>query len=119
MNDSQMTIQNLKKIAEQFIVEREWTPYHTPKNLSMNLVREASELMEKFLWVTTQESVAEVETNRQEIEDELADALFSILCFANATNIDLSKAFHHKLLEVAKKYPVEKAKGRKEKYNKL
>ena len=119
MNDKKVTIHDLKELAGQFIAEREWAPYHTPKNLSMNIVREASELMEKFLWVTTQESVDEVSTNRQEIEDELADVLLGILSFANATNIDLSKALQHKLQEAAKKYPVEKAKGRREKYNRL
>lgn len=119
MNDKKTTMADLKILAGQFVAEREWAPYHNPKNLSMNIAREASELMEKFLWLTTQESINELAVNRQEIEDELADVLFGVLSFANTTNIDLSRALSHKLQEVAKKYPIDKSKGKKEKYTKL
>lgn len=118
MQDRATTVEQLKQIAAQFIEEREWNQYHAPKNLSMNLAVEAAELMEKFLWHTTAESFEEVEKNRQEIENELADVLFSILCFANATKVDLSKAFAFKLREIDKKYPIEKVKGKHEKYTK-
>jgi NTP pyrophosphatase (non-canonical NTP hydrolase) len=119
MADKIMTMQELKEIANAFIEEREWKQFHSPKNLSMDISIEANELMEKFLWVTTQESVEEIDKNRKEISDELADVLFGVLCFANVTGIDLSEAFTAKLADAAKKYPVEKAKGRREKYNKL
>ena len=116
MEDSKKTIQELKDIAAQFIKERDWNQYHSPKNLSMNISIEAAELMEKFLWLTTQESIEEIDKNRQEISDELADVLFGVLCFADVAKIDLSQAFEHKLAEAAKKYPVEKVKGKHEKY---
>jgi NTP pyrophosphatase (non-canonical NTP hydrolase) len=116
MADSKKTVQELKDIASQFIKERDWVQYHSPKNLSMNISIEAAELMEKFLWITTQESIQEVDKNRQEIADELADVLFGVLCFADVTNIDLSQAFEHKLAEAAKKYPIDKVKGKHEKY---
>lgn len=119
MSDTTKTIQQLKDIAAQFVKERDWNQFHNPKNLSMDISVEAAELMEKFLWMTTQESVEEIAKNRQEIADELADVFFGILCFANATGIDLAAAFEHKIAEVAKKYPVDKAKGRREKYTKL
>lgn len=119
MSDSTKTIQQLKDVAAQFVKEREWNQYHVPKNLSMNLAVEAAELMEKFLWLTTDQSVAEIEKNRQEIADELSDVFFSVICFANATGIDITQAFEHKIASVARKYPVEKAKGRHEKYSKL
>ena len=119
MDDTRATMADLKALTGQFVAERAWAPYHNPKNLSMNIAREASELMEKFLWLTTQESVDELSLNRQEIEDELADVLFGVLSFANTAKIDLSQALNHKLQEVALKYPIGKSKGRREKYTKL
>lgn len=119
MEDSQATLCDLKKIAEKFVSERDWNQYHNPKNLSMNITREASELMEKFLWLTAQESRDALVTNRQEIEDELADVFFGVMCFANTANIDLTRAFIHKIKDAAKKYPVDKAKGCNKKYTKL
>ena len=119
MSDKATTVEQLKKRADQFIQERDWKQYHSPKNLSMNISLEANELMEKFLWITTQESVSEVDKNRQEIADELADILFSVLCFANVTEIDLSQSFQSKLEKIARKYPLDKSKGKREKYTKL
>lgn len=119
MDDKKTTMADLKELAGKFVADREWAPYHNPKNLSMNIAREASELMEKFLWLTTQESVEELNLNRQEIEDELADVMFGVISFANTSNIDLSRALKHKLEEAAKKYPIDKSKGKREKYTKL
>ena len=119
MEDKQATVADLKDLIGKFVTEREWGQFHNPKNLSMDIACEASELMEKFLWLTTQESVEELTVNRQEIEDELADVLFGVLSFANTANIDLSRAVSHKLQETARKYPVDKSKGKREKYTKL
>ena len=40
----------------QFAAERQWEPFHSPKNLSMGLAVEAAELMEHFLWVDNETS---------------------------------------------------------------
>jgi dCTP diphosphatase len=117
--DEITTIDQLKKMADQFIEQRDWKQYHSPKNLSMNVSIEANELMEKFLWLTTQESVDEIDKNRQEISDELADIFWSVLCFANTTKIDLSDALTEKMKRTAQKYPIDKSKGKREKYDKL
>lgn len=119
MSDQIITLKELKDRARAFIAEREWVPFHSPKNLSMNISVEAAELMEKFLWLTTQESIGEVNKNRKEIEDELADILFSVLCFSNVTDIDLSTILERKMKEIGQKYPIEKSKGIATKYNKL
>jgi len=119
MSDAVTTIKRLKEVAQTFIDQREWSSYHSPKSLSMNIAIEAAELMEKFVWITTQESHDQMHKNRQEIEDELADVFFSVLCFANAANIDLSKAFERKLKEIDQKYPIEKSKGKATKYTDL
>jgi NTP pyrophosphatase (non-canonical NTP hydrolase) len=119
MVDETTTIAQLKEMVAAFVHERDWEQYHSPKSLSMNLSVEAAELMEKFLWIDNAESRTEINKNRQEIEDELADVLMSVLCFANAAKIDISKAFNHKLALTAAKYPIEKSKGEHTKYTKL
>ncbi|OGB97115.1 hypothetical protein A3F06_04305 [candidate division TM6 bacterium RIFCSPHIGHO2_12_FULL_36_22] len=116
MKDQKTTIEQLKKLAKEFVEERDWQQFHSPKNLSCAITVEASELLEKFTFVDSQESFKELETNRQEIEDELADVVFTALCFANVAKIDLASAIANKLEEVKAKYPIELCKGRKDKY---
>lgn len=116
MTDEKQTLQQLKDTAAEFVRERDWNQFHSPKNLSMDIAIEAAELMEKFLWLDTQESRDELEKNRQEIEEEFADTLFALLCFANEAKIDMTRAFQHKISLVGQKYPVDEVKGRREKY---
>jgi len=118
-NDVVTPIQDLKEIVRQFVTERDWVQFHSPKNIALKLSVEAGELLEKFAWMNEQDSFAECEKNRQEIEDELADVFIVTLAFCNAAKIDLSTAMMNKLQEVAAKYPIEKAKGVYTKYTKL
>jgi len=119
MLDKTTTVQELKDLVAKFIDEREWTQFHAPKNLSISIALEAAELMEKFQWCSLKESHDEAKTNRDEVEQELADVIITALCFARITNINVVKAIQEKMLINAKKYPVSKAKGRYTKYNKL
>ncbi len=116
MNDKKTTFEDIKKLAREFVEERDWLQFHSPKNLACAVAVEASELLEKFTFVNTEDSFKELETNRQEIEDELADVIFTAVCFANAANIDLAAALASKIEEIKKKYPVELCKGKKDKY---
>src|SRR5579872_4582074 len=106
MADTTTTLSELKELLQAFVRERDWEQYHSPKNLSMNISIEAAELMEKFLWVTTQESHEEVAKNRVEIEQEFADVFVGLLKFANVCEIDISRAVRNKVELDAKKYPV-------------
>lgn len=118
-NDSNTTLNELRTQMAQFVKEREWNQFHTAKNLSMYIAVEAAELMEKFLWTNQEESAKLCETNREEIEEEVADVLAVLMAFANACDIDISKAFIDKMEKNAKKYPVELSKGSFTKYTKL
>src|SRR5919106_5748279 len=112
MNDQQTTLAEIKKQCDEFITQRDWHQFHSPKNLSMNIATEAAELMEHFLWCSTDQAEAVTEKQRTDIQDELADVLMAICVFANATNIDLADAFNQKLAKQKIKYPVEKCKGK-------
>ncbi len=119
MNDQKTTLHELKEIATELVLERDWQQFHTPKDLSMNLSVEANELLEKFLWISSASSFEEINKNRTEIEDEVGDILFSILRFCSVANIDASSAFAKKIEKIKLKYPIEKSKGKYQKYTKL
>jgi NTP pyrophosphatase (non-canonical NTP hydrolase) len=119
--DASTTLADLKHRVLAFARERDWEQFHSPKNLSMALAAEAGELMEHFLWTDHAASRARAQepARRREIEDEIADVVIYALEFVNVAGIDLAAAIAAKLAANAKKYPVEKARGRSEKYTEL
>jgi len=121
LTDSTTTIAELKSRLAAFVHERDWEQFHAPKNLSMALAAEAGELMEHFLWATPEASkaVAASPAKRVKIAEELADVVIYALEFANVTGLDVAAAIETKIAANAKKYPVEKARGRSEKYTEL
>jgi NTP pyrophosphatase (non-canonical NTP hydrolase) len=121
MTDAATTVGEIRERVLAFARERDWEQFHSPKNLSMALAAEAGELMEHFLWTESKASGATLAdaAKRKKIEDELADVVIYALEFANIGGIDLAKAIEAKLAQNAAKYPVEKAKGRSDKYTEL
>jgi len=121
LTDSQTTLSDLKTRILAFARERDWEQFHAPKNLSMALAAEAGELMEHFLWVGAEASgeIVRNPAKKGKIEEELADVVIYALEFANVTGIDLSAAIERKMAANALKYPVEKARGRADKYDEL
>lgn len=119
MSDATTTVESLKNDVKKFVEDREWQQFHTPKNLSMALASEAAEVMDLFLWCESAASYDELEKRRQDVEDEIADVAVLLLAFCVRHNIDLSKAIAHKRVEAARKYPIEKCKGKSTKYTDL
>ena len=119
--DSSTTVAEIKARVLAFARERDWEQFHAPKNLSMALAAEAGELMEHFLWATPDASttIANDAAKRAKIEEELADVIIYALEFANMTGIDVAAVIETKMAANAKKYPVEKARGRSDKYTEL
>lgn len=121
LTDSTATVAELKTRVLAFAQERDWEQFHAPKNLSMALAAEAGELMEHFLWATSEDSKKLVnnEAKRTKIEEELADVIIYGLEFANMTGIDVAAAIERKMAANAAKYPVEKSRGSSAKYTEL
>lgn len=118
--DTAATFAEWKKRVLAFAEEREWLQFHSPKNLSMAIAAESAELMEHFLWADAEASRAMVDGKKREaITDELADIMIYAMEFANVAGIDLDEAIRAKMKQNARKYPVEKARGRSEKYTEL
>ena len=102
-----------------FAAERDWDQFHNPKNLAMALAGEAGELVEHFQWLTFEQAANLPAAAREEVALECADVLLFLLRLTDKLDIDLAKAAEKKMKLNAKKYPVEKARGRATKYDKL
>ena len=118
MADNKKTTQQIKKAVQLFVQERDWEKFHTPKNLSMSLAIETSELMEIFQWLTTEEASLNqlTENQKDRIEEEIADISIYLFDLCNVLNIDISRAIENKLKINRTKYPIKFAKGNAEKY---
>ncbi len=114
-------VRPLTEALEQFAREREWTQFHSPKNLVMALSGEVGELTEIFQWLTEAQShdVAKAPSTEQAVRDELADVLLYLVRLASVLGVDLDQAVQAKLQKNAQKYPIDKAKGTSKKYTDL
>ena len=102
-----MNLGELQAELRHFAAERDWQPFHTPKNLSTALMVEAAELAEIFQWQTPEESrlAHEDAAAEQRIAEEVADVLLYLLQVADHCQIDVQQAVRDKLAKNAVKYP--------------
>lgn len=101
-----------KRVSQElrdFVAERDWEQFHTPTNLAKSISIEAAELLELFQW--------DDNAALERIEEELADVL--TYCYLLADKLELSpeQIILDKLELTRQKYPVEKARGRSNKYD--
>ena len=113
---SDMDIKRLQQVLQEFADERDWNQFHSPKNLSMALSVEASELVEHFQWVSETDSYQLPEKKLAEVGEELADILLYLVRISDRLGIDLESAAYQKIEVNRRKYPAEKVKGSSRKY---
>ncbi|WP_197321096.1 nucleotide pyrophosphohydrolase [Saccharomonospora sp. NB11] len=116
-----MEFAELQRRLREFADERDWHRFHTPKNLAMALSGEVGELTEIFQWLTPEESrdVMSDPRTAEQVRHELADVLAYLVRLADVLDVDLMAASEEKLRVNAAKYPVELARGRADKYDRL
>ena len=112
-------ISQITEKIERFRDERDWMQFHDPKNMAVSIILEASELLEHFQWKTTEEVEKYARQNHAEIKDEIADIALYLFELADNLGISLIDAMDQKLKKNEMKYPVEKAKGKHTKYDRL
>lgn len=112
-------LEKLQKKVIAFRDARDWKQFHNPKDLTLSLVLEVSELLEHFQWKNTDEFQKHLASSRQEVSDEIADIFNYLLLISYELEIDLADALRQKLAKNDAKYPVEKAKGNHKKYTEL
>lgn len=107
----------LKQLID-FRREREWEQFHHPKDLAISLSIEAAELLEWFQWRSNAEIKQMLLTDKREaLEDEIADVAVYLSYLCHDLEIDLEQAVQRKMQKNIAKYPVDKVKGRADKYN--
>jgi len=111
-NDSSTTVADLRKMVLEFVGERDWQQFHSPKNLSMAMAIETAELMEHFQWIDTEASRHPTEEQLVEIGEELADVLCYAMAIANELDIDIASTMARKMELNKKKYPAPEFRGR-------
>jgi len=109
-------MKNLIEAIRKFNLERDWEQFHSPKNLAMALSVEAAEIVEHLQWLTQEQSRNLEPGKLNQIKEEIADVMIFLINLADKLGIDPFEAAVEKLVKNAKKYPVEKAKGRATKY---
>ena len=102
------TIERIRKFSE----ERDWDQFHSPANLAKSISIEANELLECFQW-------DEENYDINKVKEELADVLVYCRNMLDKLNLDEDEIVNAKMEQNEKKYPVDKAKGKADKYNKL
>lgn len=107
----------MRDAARQFVAERDWEQFHSPRNLAMALSVEASELLELYLWSRDDGPQPLSDKRAAEVAGEAADVLLCLLNFCDRAGIDLSAAFYEKLEVARQKYPIDKARGSALKYD--
>ena len=110
-----MTQETIRQILK-FRDDRDWKQFHNPKDLAISISLEAAELLEVFQW-----SGADIshEGRQEKIREELADVVNYCVLMADVCGLDLDEIVQEKIRRNNEKYPVEKAKGRSEKYDQL
>lgn len=104
----QETIERIRK----FTTDRDWDQFHSPANLAKSISIEANELLECFQWDEEHYDV-------NEVKEELADVLVYCRNMLYKLGLDEDEIINAKMEQNEKKYPVNKAKGKADKYNKL
>jgi len=106
----------LLEMIKKFVSERDWEQFHDPKNLALSLNLESSEVLELFQWTKNNEIDS---SKADKIPDELADVYYWLLLLADYYKIDLDQALEDKLMKNKSKYPINKSKGKPDKYTDL
>lgn len=109
----------IKKLTDKLLVfrkERDWEQFHNPKDMALSLTLEAAEVLEHFQWKNGEVLEKYVDSHKEHLGEELADVLGWILLMSHDLGIDINDAMEKKIIQNSIKYPVEKAKGKADKY---
>ena len=105
----------LRDLVREFVAERDWDQFHTPKNLAAALSVEAAELLEPFQWLSTGNELDAA--GRLAVRHEMADVLVYLIRLADKLDVDLAAAVHEKMALNRAKYPAERVRGDARKYD--
>ena len=102
------TVDRIRK----FSIDRDWNQFHSPANLAKSISIEANELLECFQW-------SDEDYDLEHVKEELADVIVYCQDMLDKLGLDVDEIVNKKMDQNEAKYPVEKALGRADKYDKL
>ncbi len=114
---SEPALDEIKLKLREFAQKRDWEQFHSPKNLSMALSVEASEIVEHFQWMTEQESSELTAKRHAAVAFEMADVFIFLLRLSDILNIDLMEVTKRKVELNEKRYPIDLVKGSAKKHS--
>jgi dCTP diphosphatase len=109
----------LRDALRKFAEERDWDQFHSPKNLASALAVEAAELLERFQWLTEDQSRNLPPDELRKVREEMADVLNYLVRLADKLDVNLLEAARDKMQLNALKYPADKVRGSATKYSDL
>ncbi len=104
----QETIDRIRKFSE----DRDWDQFHSPANLAKSISIEAGELLECFQWSDTDYDI-------EHVKEELADVIVYCRDMLDKLGLDEDEIVNAKMDQNEAKYPVDRAKGKADKYDRL
>ncbi|MCG2583077.1 nucleotide pyrophosphohydrolase [Massilia sp. TS11] len=107
----------IRDAMRQFVAERDWDQFHTPKNLASALAVEAAELLEIFQWLRQGEPDELGPDKLQAVRHEMADVLLYLVRLADRLGVDLPSAVDEKMVLNRAKYPADLVRGDARKYD--
>jgi NTP pyrophosphatase (non-canonical NTP hydrolase) len=110
-------LDELRELLREFTRERDWSRFHTPKNLAAALSVEASELLEPFTWLASGDQTELDEAKLTSVRHEMADVFAYLIMLADALDVDLHRALIEKMALNRAKYPADKVRGDARKYS--
>lgn len=117
MQPTEQNIQSLIEKLRNFVAERDWHQFHSPKNLAMALSVEAAEIVEIFQWLTQEQSRGLQGDQLDRLADEIGDVMIYLTMLADRLGLDPIAAAHRKIEKNREKYPVDRARGNAAKYS--
>ena len=110
----------LNKI-QNFSDARDWSQFHTVKNLILAVSAEVGELAEVVQWKSDQEVVEYLKSpeGKNKLSEEVADVAIYLLRICQQQQIDFVEILNKKMDSNSVKYPVDKSKGNALKYTEL
>lgn len=117
MSTVPLELESVRALLREFVQQRDWNQFHSPKNLATALSVEVAELLEPFQWLRTGDA-EELSTEKlAEVRMEMADVFAYLLLLADKLDVDLLDALAEKIKLNCEKYPIEKFFGSAKKYN--
>ena len=113
------TVETLTAEIRAFRDARDWRQFHSPKELAVAITAESGELLQHFVWQSSEQSEQRACDRRDAIADEIADVAILLLELADNLELDLAQVIRAKLARNEQRYPVDKARGSNRKYNEL